>query len=509
MGIIKSKYYGIIRGFIVGIAFFLQIGLMVFLSMYLIQFATEVYFVLELISIVIVFELVNNAESYKMSWIIIILVLPVAGLFLFAMWGRSRENSGYFRRFREIDAKRTKRLMNDDVVAEDLEIEHPNKVQISRYLRKEGFPIYKNTEAVYYEVGEKVLTAMIADMKNAKKFIFMEYFIVSEGRIWDEILEILTQKVKEGVEVKLLFDDFGTLKINTHAFRTDMKMRGLDMCIFNPIHKGVVRMLFNYRNHQKITVIDGNIAYTGGFNLADEYANYIQRFGHWKDSGMRLYGEGVYSFTCFFLDMWRISHKNVQINDEAYKPGVSVQEEGYVQPFMGGPHRNPHNPTEGAYTRMINKARDYIYITTPYLVLDQKMLEDLTSAAESGVDVRIIVPKVYDKWYVYMVNVSNYGMLMNAGVQIYEYTPGFIHAKNVIVDDECAICGTINTDYRSFYLHYECGVFISEMEAVQNMKDDFLRTIEQCDAMDMIRWSKRPIGNKLIQGMLRVISPLL
>ena len=164
-------------------------------------------------------------------------------------------------------------------------------------------------------------------------------------------------------------------------------------------------MLFNYRNHQKITVIDGNIAYTGGFNLADEYANYIQRFGHWKDSGMRLYGEGVYSFTCFFLDMWRISHKNVQINDEAYKPGVSVQEEGYVQPFMGGPHRNPHNPTEGAYTRMINKARDYIYITTPYLVLDQKMLEDLTSAAESGVDVRIIVPKVYDKWYVYMVNV--------------------------------------------------------------------------------------------------------
>ena len=228
MGIIKSKYYGIIRGFIVGIAFFLQIGLMVFLSMYLIQFATEVYFVLELISIVIVFELVNNAESYKMSWIIIILVLPVAGLFLFAMWGRSRKNSGYFRRFREIDAKRTKRLMNDDVVAEDLEIEHPNKVQISRYLRKEGFPIYKNTEAVYYEVGEKVLTAMIADMKNAKKFIFMEYFIVSEGRIWDEILEILTQKVKEGVEVKLLFDDFGTLKINTHAFRTDMKMRGLE-----------------------------------------------------------------------------------------------------------------------------------------------------------------------------------------------------------------------------------------------------------------------------------------
>lgn len=509
MGIIKSKYYGIIRGFTVGTAFFLQIGIMLFLAMYLKQYSVQIYFILEFASIVTVFALVNNSESYKITWIIIILVLPVAGLFLYATWGRKRKNSRYFKRFRELDIQRRKRLMHDEEVAEDLEIEHPNKVQISRYLRKEGFPIYKNTKAIYYEVGEKVLSAMVEDIKYAKKFIFMEYFIVSEGKVWGEMLEILTQKVKEGVEVKLLFDDFGTLKINTHAFRKDLKDRGLEMCIFNPIHKDVARMSFNYRNHQKITVIDGNIAYTGGFNLADEYANYIERFGHWKDSGMRLCGEGVYSFTCFFLDMWRISNKNAELDDEAYRPQIKVEEEGYVQPFMGGPHRNPHNPTEGAYTRMINKARDYIYITTPYLVLDQKMLEDLTSAAESGVDVRIIVPKRYDKWYVYMVNVSNYGKLMEAGVQIYEYTPGFIHAKNVVVDDECAICGTINTDYRSFYLHYECGVFISEMDAVEDIKKDFLQTLEVCDAMDLIKWLKRPIGNKLIQQILRIISPLL
>lgn len=509
MGIIKSKYYGIIRGFTVGIAFFLQIGIMVILAMYLMRYAIAIYFILELASIVTVFALVNNAESYKISWIIIILVVPVAGLFLYSMWGRNRKNARYFKYFREVEMQRAKKLMNDSEVAEDLEIEHPNKVQISRYLRKEGFPIYKNTKVTYYKVGEDVISAMLEDIKCAKKFIFMEYFIVSEGKVWNDILDVLTQKVKEGVEVKLLFDDFGTLRINTQAFREDMKNRGFEMCIFNPIHRDVVRMLFNYRNHQKITVIDGNIAYTGGFNLADEYANYIERFGHWKDSGIRLYGEGVYSFTCFFLNMWCISNKAVKINDEYYKPDISVNEEGFVQPFSGGPHRNPHNPTEGAYTRMINKARDYIYITTPYLVLDQKMLEDLTSAAESGVDVRIIVPKIYDKWYVYMVNVSNYGKLMEAGVQIYEYTPGFIHAKNVIVDDECAICGTINTDYRSFYLHYECGAFISEMDVIKDMKDDFLSTIEKCDAMDLIKWSKRPIGNKLIQQMLRIISPLL
>ena len=509
MGIVRSKYYGIIRGVTVGISFFLQIGLMIFLAMYLMRYSIIAYFIFEIVSVITVFALVNNAEAYKMSWIVIILVLPVSGLFLYFMWGRKRVNSSYFRRSREIDALMVKNLRQNEEIVQDLERQHPNKVQISRYLRKEGFPIYNNTHATYFGLGEKVLEAMLEDLKQAKKFIFMEYFIVSDGKVWSDILEVLTRKVKEGVEVKLLFDDFGTLRINTQAFRRDLKSRGIEMSIFNPIHRDMVRMSFNYRNHKKITVIDGNIGYTGGFNLADEYANYIERFGHWKDSGIRLYGDGVYSFTCFFLNMWRIVNKNVRINDADYSPQAHVFQEGYVQPFMGGPHRNPHNPTEGVYTRMINKARDYIYITTPYLVLDQSMRDDLTSAAQSGVDVCIIVPRIYDKWYVYMVNVSNYGKLMEAGVHIYEYKPGFIHAKNVIADDECAICGTINTDYRSFYLHYECGVFLSEMEAVKDMKDDFLRTLEECEEMDLAHWSKRPIGNKVMQAALKVLSPLL
>ena len=509
MGIVRSKYYGIIRGVTVGISFFLQIGLMIFLAMYLMRYSIIAYFIFEIVSVITVFALVNNAEAYKMSWIVIILVLPVSGLFLYFMWGRKRVNSSYFRRSREIDALMVKNLRQNEEIVQDLERQHPNKVQISRYLRKEGFPIYNNTHATYFGLGEKVLEAMLEDLKQAKKFIFMEYFIVSDGKVWSDILEVLTRKVKEGVKVKLLFDDFGTLRINTQAFRRDLKSRGIEMSIFNPIHRDMVRMSFNYRNHKKITVIDGNIGYTGGFNLADEYANYIERFGHWKDSGIRLYGDGVYSFTCFFLNMWRIVNKNVRINDADYRPQAHVFQEGYVQPFMGGPHRNPHNPTEGVYTRMINKARDYIYITTPYLVLDQSMRDDLTSAAQSGVDVCIIVPRIYDKWYVYMVNVSNYGKLMEAGVHIYEYKPGFIHAKNVIADDECAICGTINTDYRSFYLHYECGVFLSEMEAVKDMKDDFLRTLEECEEMDLAHWSKRPIGNKVMQAALKVLSPLL
>ena len=208
--------------------------------------------------------------------------------------------------------------------------------------------------------------------------------------------------------------------------------------------------------------------------------------------------------------MWKVSVTEDEfINCDVYRPIAAISEKGFVQPFMGGPHRNPLNPTEGAYTRMINKARDYIYITTPYLVLDRSMLEDLTSAARSGVDVRIICPHIYDKWYVYMVNVSNYGKLMGSGVRVYEYIPGFIHAKNIIVDDECAICGTINTDYRSFYHHYECGVFVSEVDAIQDMKQDFINTLEQCQEMNLDEWNNRSYFQKLIQDTLKIMSPVL
>ena len=509
VNIIKSKYYGIIRGVTVGIAFLLQIITMVLLAVYLFRGFFIIYLLMELLSVLTVFALVNNAESYKMSWIIIILVLPVAGLFLYFMWGRKRRNSKENKRIYEIESEIFDHMVQNTEVAEDIQKQHPNKVQISRYLRKKGFPIYNNTQVTYYEIGEDIIQAMIEDLKKAQKFIFLEYFIVSDGRVWKEILEILTQKVQEGVEVKLLFDDFGTLIINNHAFRKDLESRGIELRIFNPIHKNVARLSFNYRNHQKITVIDGNIGYTGGINLADEYANYIVRFGHWKDTGLRLYGEGVWSFTCIFMAMWKATDAESVFEYDKYRPNVKVMEDGYVQPFAGGPHRNPSNPTEGAYTRMINKARDYIYITTPYLVLDQSMRDDLISAAQSGVDVRIIVPGIPDKWYVYMVNVSNYGKLIESGVRIFEYKPGFIHAKNVVSDDECAICGTINTDYRSFYLHYECGVFLSEMGAVYDMKNDFLSTMEKCEEIQLDKWNKRPWYQRLIQFVLKIISPML
>lgn len=506
---VKSKYYGIIRGITVGVAFALQILTMLVLALFLMRGFFVIYLLLELVSVLTVFALVNDEEPYRNSWIIIILVLPVTGLFLYFMWGRKRTNSRDYKKIRALEEDTQALLLQKDEVAEEIQKQHPNKVQISRYLRREGYPIYRDTKASYYATGEELIHAMFEDIKQAKHFIFMEYFIVSDGRVWKELLEILTQKVKEGVEVKLLFDDFGTLIINTREFRKDLQERGIEMAIYNPVHKGVSRLSFNYRNHQKITVVDGNVGYTGGVNLADEYANYIVRFGYWKDSGIRLCGGGVWSLTCFFMEMWRAARKGYSFETDRYKPTLQIEEKGFVQPFAGGPHRNPDNPVEGAYTRMINKARDYVYITTPYLVLDQNMLADITNAAKSGVDVRIIVPSIYDKWVVYMVNISNYGKLMEAGVRVYEYQPGFIHAKNVIADDECAICGTINTDYRSFYHHYECGVFLSEISAVGEMKDDFMKTLADCKEMDLETWKKRPWIQKVIQFVLKLLSPML
>lgn len=511
MNLLRSKYYGIIRGITVALALLLQIATMVLLSFYLLRYFVVTYLLLEVVSILIVFTLVYNEESYKSFWIIIILILPVAGLFLYFVWGRRRKNAKSFQKIRKAENQITEKYLKQNYQIEDeFYRKHPNKVQICRYLGREGFPVYQNTQIKYYPLGEDLFEDMFSDLKNAQKYIFMEYFIVSEGIIWERVLDILTEKVKKGVDVRLLFDDFGTLMINTEDFKKDMKSRGIKLATFGPIHKDVGSLSFNYRNHQKITVIDGNIGYTGGINIADEYANLIERFGHWKDSGIRLYGEGVFSFTCFFLEMWKVStSEQEEINCNAYRPVAAIPEKGFVQPFMGGPHRNPQNPTEGAYTRMINKARDYIYITTPYLVLDRSMLEDLTSAARSGVDVKIICPHIYDKWYVYMVNVSNYGKLMESGVKVYEYLPGFIHAKNIIADDECAICGTINTDYRSFYHHYECGVFFSELDAVDAMKKDFLNTLKECKEMNLEEWNNRSLKDRLIQDTLKIMSPVL
>lgn len=507
--IFKKRIQGLLRAGIVALAFLMQIVTTILLAFLLQRGALVVYLVIEFIGILVVFGLVNDGETYQHYWILIAMVVPVAAVFLYFMWGRKRTNSKNYRRFREVEGKMFDMLRTDDKTIKEMEEIHPNKVLINRFLSKEGFPLYKNTDVKFYPVGEKMRPDFFEDIRNAKSFVFVEYFIISDGVFWDELYEILKQKVKEGVDVRLLMDDFGCIFINDRKFRADLKANGIKFEVFSPIHKEVAHLSCNYRNHQKITVIDGNIGYTGGLNIADEYVNEIDRFGYWKDSAVRLTGEGVYSLTCFFLEMWEITQKQDSIDYAKYKPTLKLEQGGYVQPFSDGPANNPRNPAEKTYTHLINKARDYIYITTPYLVLDKRMADDLCRAAESGVDVRIITPHRYDKWYVYMVTISNYGYLIKKGVRIYEFQPGFIHAKNVISDDELALCGTINMDYRSFNLHYECGVLMSRSPVIQDMKQDFLSTLEVCNEIHYDKWCARPLWQRFMQAVLRLFSPLL
>ena len=507
--IIRKRQSVIIRAAIVLISIILQIITMMLLVGLLQEYASWAYLLLEIVSIALVFALVNDSSSFNSFWIVIILAFPVFGYCLYFMWGRKHKNRAFYKKFKSISEKgRIFKQQDPETLAELTEL-HPNKVQVNRCLIYDGFPLYKNTSVRYFEVGEKHFDALFEDLEKAEKFIFMEYFIAAEGQIWDRLIDILSRKVKEHVEVRLLLDDFGVLYMDGDKIRRDLSKLGIRVSIFAPIVKGVSYLTFNYRNHQKITVIDGNIGYTGGVNLADEYANIIERFGHWKDTAIRLEGDGVWGLTEIFLEMWELSKDKEQLDYNKYRPTISVDAPGYVQPVADGPANNPENPIEEMITHLVTKARDYIYFTTPYLVLDNRMIDDLCRAARSGVDVRIITPRQYDKWYVYMVNISNYGRLMENGIKIYEYVPGFIHAKNIITDDEGCVCGTINMDYRSFYLHYECGVLMTEVPAVMDMKEDFLNTMRVSERVSLDEWRKRPLWQKCIQSILRIFSPLL
>ena len=348
---------------------------------------------------------------------------------------------------------------------------------------------------------------MIRDMKQAKRFIFIEYFIIDDGILWSTIYEVIKEKVREGVEVRVLYDDLGSIVTVPNHFVKQLENDGIKVTAFNPVHKYISRFYLNFRNHQKIVVIDGNIGYTGGANLADEYANLYEKHGHWKDTAIRLEGEAVWSLTVTFLQLWQ-SENLVEEDYSKYRPTTGIKGDGYYQPFSDSPVSRK-NIAEIMYRQVISSARKYVYITTPYLVIDDTMINELCLAALTGTDVRIITPKVYDKWYVYMVTCSNYRILLEAGVRIFEYTPGYMHAKMIISDDDNAIIGSINMDYRSFYLHFENGVWICGSPVIQDIKEDILRTMAQCEEIKLEKWNERPWYKKVGELFFRIFAPLL
>jgi cardiolipin synthase len=471
--------------------------------------AEFLYTVTEALNIAIVIIIIYNRENptYKLTWVALILVVPLFGILIYFIAGtqylslkiKNRlENSQNF--YKEL------RLQNLEVFEELKSINEIYSRQVEYILNTDKKPVYKGTNAKLLTPGEKMYEELLSELKKAEKFILLEYFIISSGQMWDSIYDILKEKAQNGVEVKLIYDDMGSIDYVKKNFHKELEHFGINVCAFNPFMP-VISKFMNYRDHRKIAVIDGNIAFTGGFNIGDEYINITHPHGHWKDIGIMLKGDAVWSFIIMFLDMWQII-TGEKLNYERYRSTETCTDDGFFQPFDDNPV-NRENVAESVYMQLINNAKRYIYITTPYLILDNEMATVLCIAAKSGIDVRIITPHIADKWFVHKVTRSNYHRLLEHGIKIYEYTPGFIHAKTLVCDDEAGIVGTVNMDYRSFYLQFECAVWIYKSSVLSDIKEDFLATLKICEKIDKEQWKKRGRFNKIAEMLLNLFAPLM
>ena len=507
-------YTAVFRGSLVILAIIFQFLVMLLFSLLMMRYSVLLYLLLELLGVFFAVHIIYTSESYRFFWLVIILALPVVGLILYFFWGSRLVSAGSRKRLTDRLREAQERLPEDGQALSELEAAEHGQIACARYLSREGIPLYKNTAVRYYPLGDDMKEDFLSDLRGAKERIWIEFFILLNGEIWSEVEGILAQKVRKGVDVRVLIDDVGSIRQINRKFKRRMKELGIHLAIFAPIHKDLTKLSLNYRNHQKIVVVDENVGYTGGINLSDEYFNIYPKYGHWKDTAVRMEGEAVASLAAMFVGMWNYTmgrNRNEMISPETVGPCAGATEpvgDGMVQSFYCGPMKDRLNNADMVYQSLMCHAKRYLWITTPYLVLDRSMADTLIRIAKSGVDVRIYTPRHFDKWYVYMVTEANYGRLLREGIRIFEYVPGFIHAKNLLVDGECAVCGSINLDYRSFYFHYECATVFYGGQTVEDIHKDFTETEKLCEEIVIEKWRKRPAYRKLLARMLRFCSPL-
>lgn len=496
------------RIFVTAILFILQI-LFLFSVCYNLNDYFYVYVISEILAIFTVIYIVNRRSnpSYKIAWIIFILLFPIFGISVFLLWGGSRVMPFFKRKMRKCESHYFPKLKEDPNVRNRLRYEDNIHSRQADYLSREsGFPLYGDTTVEYLSPGEKFLPRFLEELEKAEKYIFIEFFIVAEGKMWNSVFEILKKKAEQGVEVKVMFDDFGSIKRQRRDFITRLQKANIKVAIFNKI-KPSVNMFMNNRNHRKIVVIDGKVAVTGGINIADEYINKLKRFGYWLDCAAIIKGKAVTSFLAMFCSTWEFT-VGEKIDMEAHIADFSAVSKGYVLPYCDSP-LNDNNPAEGIYMQILSTAQRYVYITSPYLIIDGTMIMTLQIAAKSGIDVRIITPHIPDKWYVHPVTQYNYLSLLEAGVKIYEYTPGFIHSKLFISDDSIATIGTVNMDYRSFIMHFECGLWMSDRETVLDIKKDFENIMAVSKEIKLKNWRKSPWLLRMKRAFLHLFAPFM
>jgi cardiolipin synthase len=492
-------------------ALLLQIGFLVLLiagSSISFQYFS---WVLNILSIVVCIYILNKTEkpAFKLTWIFLILMIPIFGGVLYIIF-LFQSNPRAFRRYFEQVISRSAQyfyLPGDNLPS--LLVEDRDFLPQARYLQKyAGFPVYNHTLTEYLSSGEAFYKKVLKELECAERYIFLEFFILRQGQMLDSILAVLERKARSGVDVRFIYDDLGCFMSLPSNFSKEMERKGIKCIVFNTF-KPILSSLQNNRDHRKLICIDGKVAFTGGINLADEYINVVERFGHWKDAAIMLRGEAAWSLTLIFLQMWNLDPRREENYPALYpwKDGCPVESDGFVQPYADSPIDN-ENVGEHVYIQIINNAKDYVYINTPYLVIDDNLISALTLAAKSGVDVRIVTPHRWDKEIVAIASRSYYRQLISAGVKVYEYTDGFNHSKTFVSDDRVATVGTTNLDFRSLYLHFECGVVLYHSLAIRAIKDDFLNTLPRCHEVGLGDCA-RNLFQRVVPDVLRIFAPLM
>lgn len=464
-----------------------------------------------ILDIVMALVVINSEmdSTAKITWLVLIGILPVFGAMFYVYCRSNLGQRRLIKRVEEIIEQEKEMISQDPDVIQEVRDQSPETAGIAHYIQRTGcFPIYKNSEVRYFPMGEDMLETMLWELDQAEDFIFLEYFIINEGIMWGKILEILAKKAAAGVDVRVIYD--GTCEITKlpSDYPRRLEKLGIRCRVFFPL-RPFVSTHYNYRDHRKIMVIDGKTAFTGGVNLADEYINELERFGKWKDTALMVKGDAVKSFTLMFLSAWNLTGE-----EEAYMPYLSVPEEpakhamGYVLPYGDNP-LDRDKVGEFVYMDILNHASRFVHIMTPYLILDDELLAALQLAAARGVDVKLILPGIPDKPVPYALAKGHYMALLRAGVKIYEYTPGFVHAKVFVSDDERAVVGTINLDYRSLYHHFECAAYLYKTDCIPDIEEDFQKTLRQCRKVTKKMVRSEKLHTKITCVLVKAIAPLL
>lgn len=512
----KKGFLGVVFGrtFVIMVLLLLQIAFLFVGFMYLGDWVTWWYGSLSVLATIMVFYIINkrDAPEFTVAWVAAFALLPIAGVLLYFFVEFQIGSQWIEKRLHKMHEDTKRYWTQNEVVLQNLERTDAAEARLANYVEKwAGFPAYQNTSAKYFASGEEKYVELLQQLNRAQKFIFMEYFIMEQGYMWNTILGILERKVQEGVEVRVMYDGMCSLTLLPHNYPKKLQAKGIKCHMFAPI-RPVLSTRQNNRDHRKIVVIDGHTAFTGGINLADEYINRKVRFGHWKDTAVMIQGEAVRSFTLMFLEMWNVEKVSRPETFDRYlevpQLKIAAPGDGFVIPYGDSPTDN--EPVgEQVYLDILYNAKEYVHIMTPYLILDHDMMTALTYAAKRGVDVKIIMPHIPDKKYAFVLAKTYYSELLEAGVEIYEYTPGFVHAKVFASDDCKAVVGTINLDFRSLYLHFECAVYMFQNAVIPDIERDFQKTLAKCHKVTIEEVKHRSLINKFMGRVLRLVAPLM